>query len=33
LLGAHLEGGGAAVVATHQALDLPADRLRALALQ
>jgi len=33
LLQAHLESGGAAVVATHQGLDLPATRLRPLVLQ
>jgi len=33
LLTAHLERGGAAVVATHQRLDLPAARSQALALQ
>jgi len=33
LLQAHLEAGGAAVVATHQELGLPATRLRPLVLQ
>jgi heme exporter protein A len=33
LLAAHLEGGGAAVVATHQELALPPDRLSSLMLQ
>lgn len=32
LIGAHLERGGAAVVATHQALALPATRVAALTL-
>jgi heme exporter protein A len=32
LLSAHLEGGGTALVATHQALDLPTSQFRALAL-
>jgi len=29
----HLRAGGAAVVATHQGLDLPAAQLRSLSLQ
>jgi heme exporter protein A len=33
LLGQHLDAGGAAVVATHQALDLPPSQLRSLTLQ
>jgi ABC-type transport system involved in cytochrome c biogenesis ATPase subunit len=33
LLLSHLMGGGAAVVATHQELGLPAAQLRTLALQ
>jgi heme exporter protein A len=33
LLGAHLHAGGAAVVATHQPLELPAPQLRCLTLQ
>jgi heme exporter protein A len=33
LIAEHLAGGGAAVVATHRALDLPAAQLRVLTLQ
>ncbi|HEY4975186.1 MAG TPA: ATP-binding cassette domain-containing protein, partial [Steroidobacteraceae bacterium] len=33
LIGGHLRAGGAAVVATHQALDLPLAQLRSLSLQ
>jgi heme exporter protein A len=33
LLQEHLAGGGAAVVAIHQGLDLPAAQLRSLTLQ
>jgi len=32
LLGDHLESGGVVVATTHQALDIPADRLKSLAL-
>jgi heme exporter protein A len=33
LLGRHLDSGGAAVIATHQALGLPSARVRSLTLQ
>jgi heme exporter protein A len=33
LITGHLAGGGAAVVATHQALPLPSAQLRSLQLQ